>query len=81
MAHIQIRNVPPDVHRTMKERARKAGMSLQEYLLSELSESAATPTIEEWLERVRTHPPVKLEQSAADIIRAEREERDRRWDR
>jgi hypothetical protein len=81
VAHIQIRNVPPDVHRTMKVRARRAGMSLQEYLLSELSESAAMPTIEEWLERVRKHPPVKLTQIAAEMIRAEREERDQRWDR
>ncbi len=79
MAHIQIRNVPPDVHRTMKERARKAGMSLQEYLLAELTESAATPTIEEWVDRVRRRKLVKLPVSSAEIIRAEREERDARW--
>ena len=81
MAHIQIRNVPPSVHETMKARARKAGMSLQEYLLAEITESAGTPTVEEWVERVRNRPPVKFSGSAADIIRAEREERDRRWDR
>ncbi len=79
MAHIQIRNVPPDVHRTMKERARNAGMSLQEYLLAELTESATTPTIEEWVDRVRRRKLVKLPVSSAEIIRAEREERDARW--
>ena len=79
MAHIQIRNVPPDVHRTMKERARTAGMSLQEYLLAELTESAATPTIEEWVDRVRRRKLVKLPVSSAEMIRAEREERDARW--
>lgn len=79
MAHIQIRNVPPDVHRTMKERARRAGMSLQEYLVSELSESAATPTIQEWVDRVRKRKLIKLPVSSAEIIRAERDERDKRW--
>ena len=79
MAHIQIRNVPPSVHETMKERARKAGMSLQEYLLAEITESAGTPTVEEWVERVRRRKLVELPVSAADVIRVEREEREKRW--
>jgi len=34
MGHIQIRNVPEDIHRTLKSRAAKEGLSLSEYLLA-----------------------------------------------
>lgn len=44
MATIQIRNVPDDVHRIFSVRAAAAGMSLQEYLLGELIESARHKT-------------------------------------
>ena len=44
MATIQIRDVPDDVHRTYRRRAAEAGMSLQEFLLSELVEGARTQT-------------------------------------
>jgi antitoxin FitA len=41
MATIQIRNVPDAVHRIYQARAASAGMSLQEYLLSELVRNAS----------------------------------------
>jgi plasmid stability protein len=41
---IQIRNVPDDLHRTLKVRAAKAGMTLSDYLLSEIEQVAAKPT-------------------------------------
>lgn len=72
---IQIRNVPDDIHRTMKARAAKAGMSLSEYLLREIGALAKKPTMEEWLERVRRHPPVELGVSAAELVRQDRESR------
>ena len=34
---IQIRHVPEDVHRRLKDRARREGMSLSEYLLMEVT--------------------------------------------
>jgi plasmid stability protein len=81
MAHIQIRNVPEDVHLKLKERAAKAGMSLSEYLLAEIKRSAETPTMEEFIERVRSRPMFSLERSAAEIIREERERREAELDR
>jgi hypothetical protein len=75
MVHIQIRNVPPDVHRTMKERAAKAGMSLQEYLLAEVTESASRPSIEELTERIRRRGAVQTKTDPADIIREDRDSR------
>ncbi len=49
---IQIRNVPKDIHRTLKIRAARADMSLSEYLLAELRRFAERPTREELLERL-----------------------------
>lgn len=48
---IQVKDVPDDVHATMRTRAAAAGMSLQEYLLGRLIEDARTPTLEEVLDR------------------------------
>ncbi|MBF6620834.1 MAG: hypothetical protein ITG02_11475, partial [Patulibacter sp.] len=42
---IQVRNVPEDVHRTLKSRAALAGMSLSDYIKQQLVESASLPTI------------------------------------
>jgi len=51
MPSVQIKNVPPDVHRVLRERAAAAGQSLQEYLLDQLTRQAGTPTLEEVLDR------------------------------
>lgn len=44
MGLIQIRNVPADVHRTLKARAAAQGSSLSDYVLREVTRSARTPT-------------------------------------
>src|SRR3546814_15248840 len=46
-AMIQIRNVPEALHRRLKSRAALAGMSLSDYLLSEVRAVAERPTIED----------------------------------
>lgn len=76
---IQVRNVPDSLHRTLKARAAMEGISLSDYLLKEMRRMAERPTMEELRRRVAKWEPVKLPVSAADIIRADREERDRRW--
>lgn len=80
MGHIQIRNVPEDVHRTLKARAARQGMSLSEFLLAEVSGLARLPTLEEHVERVRSRQLADLGASAADLIRDAREERERELD-
>jgi antitoxin FitA len=72
---IQIRNVPDFIHRTLKSRAALAGMSLSDYLLQIVRESAECPTLEEMRERLRRREPINLPVSAAEIIRAERDSR------
>ena len=80
MGHIQIRNVPEDVHRTLKARAARQGMSLSEFLLAEITELARLPTLEEHVARVRSRPMVHMEVSAAELIREAREEREHELD-
>ena len=72
---VQIRNMPDHLHRTLKARAAMAGMSLSDYLLKELREVAALPTLAEFQQRLARRKPVKLPGSVADIIREERDNR------
>jgi antitoxin FitA len=55
---IQIRNVPDALHRRLKARAAKAGMSLSKYLLTEIEEIAEKPTLAEIRERLHQHASV-----------------------
>lgn len=51
MPSVQIKNVPPDVHRVFRQRAAAAGQSLQEYLLAQLTRQAQEETLDEVLDR------------------------------
>jgi antitoxin FitA len=70
---IQIRNVPDDLHRALKLRAARLGMSLSEYVLSEMEMVAEKPTFTELLERLRERKPVKLDESSSSVIRRHRD--------
>ena len=48
---VQIRNVPEDIHRTLRTRAAAAGVSLSEYLLGELVRVAERPPVADVLAR------------------------------
>lgn len=70
---IQIRNVPDTLHRRLKSRAALAGMSLSDYLLSELRHVAERPTLDELRERMRSRPETALPVTPAEALRAERD--------
>jgi plasmid stability protein len=72
---IQIRNVPDDLHRELKARAAQNGMTLSDYLLSELQMLAPRPTMKEWLARAEKLTPVELDETPAEAIAAERARR------
>jgi plasmid stability protein len=46
MALIQIRDVPEDVYETIRRRARRAGQSIQAYMLARTVETGRRPTPE-----------------------------------
>ncbi len=48
---IQIRNVPEDVHRTLRARAAANGQSLSDYLLADITRLAERPPISDVLQR------------------------------
>jgi len=73
---VQIRNMPDDIHRTLKSRAALAGMSLSDYLLLEVKKVAEMPTMEEMRERLARLPPATLSRSPTEILREERDRRD-----
>jgi antitoxin FitA len=70
---IQIRNVPDALHRRLKSRAALAGMSLSDYLLSEIREVAARPTLEELRSRLERRSPVMPSVTPVEAVRAERD--------
>lgn len=76
MPSIQVKDVPADVHATLRRRAAAAGQSLQEYLLARLVDEASTPTVDEVLELAGGRAGGRAELSAA--VRAVRCDRDGR---
>jgi antitoxin FitA len=76
MPSIQVKDVPQDVHATLRRRAAAAGQSLQEYLLARLVQDAYTPTVDELLDWAggRAGGRAGLE-AAVEVVRAERDAR------
>lgn len=70
---VQIRNMPSPLHRELKARAAKAGLSLSDYLLRELEDVAARPTMEEWAERLKSRSRVETSLTPAEVVREERD--------
>lgn len=76
MPNIQVRDVPDDVHETLVRRAERAGQSLQQYLAGQLADLAATPTLDDVLDRVEDRSKGRLTpKDALDSIDAERARR------
>ena len=75
MGMVQIRDVPDDLHRELKARAARAGMSLSAYLLAILRRAAERATPEEMRERLRGRTRVSPSASPAEAVRAERNAR------
>ncbi|SNS07258.1 hypothetical protein SAMN04488107_1186 [Geodermatophilus saharensis] len=72
---LQIRDVPDDVRRALKERAAARGESLNRYLLGLLERDAARPTVQEVLDRAARRAGPATE-SALVAVQEAREERD-----
>jgi plasmid stability protein len=74
MKTIQVRNVPDDVHRTLRTRAASAGISLSDFALEELERVAQRPPVADLLARARSRAGGA---DSAEIVRAIRSGRDR----
>ena len=73
MPNVQIRDVPDDIHKALVRRAETAGQSLQQFLSAQLEAIAATPTLDEMLDRIEGRAKGSAPRSGAvAAIEAER---------
>ena len=72
---IQIRNVPDEVHRKLKIRAAREGVTLSELLAREARRLAEQPTLEEMRERLLSRSTAKFRVPPALVVRGERDRR------
>jgi plasmid stability protein len=74
MKMIQVRNVPDDLHRALKERAAREGTTMSDLVLGELVRLERRPSPEELLARLASRAPVGGP-AAADLVRGDRDSR------
>jgi len=72
---VQIRDVPDDVHKILKSRAAREGISLSDFVKRELKRAAERPSMLEWLERTQQAKPISSRISPAQVIRELRDSR------
>jgi plasmid stability protein len=68
---IQIRNVPDDVHKTLKVRAAVEGLSLSDYIKRDLEDLAKQATLEDVFARARTRARTRARARGGSGITAE----------
>jgi plasmid stability protein len=66
---LQIRDVPEEVHRTLKARAAASGTSFSEYLRVLLARAAERPTAEELAARIRARGAVHRDEPSERAVR------------
>jgi hypothetical protein len=76
MPSVQIKDVPVQTHAVLRRRAAAAHQSLQEYLLARLIEEAASPTLDEVLDRAGGRAGGSASFDA--VVEVLRDDRDRR---
>ncbi|MFT4189820.1 MAG: toxin-antitoxin system, antitoxin component [Aeromicrobium sp.] len=73
---IQVRNVPDDLHRELKVRAAREGVTLSELALNELRRAVSFPSVRDLSERLASRPVRSYGgETAAESTRAERDSR------
>lgn len=70
---IQIRDVPDDVHATVRARAAAAGMSISDYLRMEITRAAGEPTMEEVIARAAARHGGASREAIVAAVRAGRD--------
>lgn len=76
MPSVQIKDVPAETHHVLRQRAAAAHQSLQEYLRARLIAEAASPTVDEILDRADSRKGGSA--PFTTVLKALREDRDRR---
>jgi hypothetical protein len=74
---LQIRDVPPDLHRRLRERAAADRVTLSTYVLRVLERDAGRPSTREWFATLAQREPVR-EVDVAGALNGSRADRDSR---
>ena len=69
---IQIRHVPDKIHRSLKIRATRQGMTLSDFLRREIERIAQQVTVEELVRRAKDRK-ISATETSADALQAERQ--------
>ncbi len=77
MSEIQVRDVPPDLHRRLRERAAADRLSLSDYILKLLERDAGRLSTREWLASLADREPVG-DVDVAGALDGSRSDRDSR---
>jgi len=75
MKMIQIRNVPEALHRRLKVRAATEGLSLSDYLQTQMQAVADRPTVAELTQRLESRSRASLSETPTEALRRERSAR------
>lgn len=75
MSAIQVRHVPPDLHRRLRARAAADRLSLSDYVLKLLERDAGRLSTREWLASLAEREPVR-DVDVAAALDGSRSERD-----
>ncbi|MPZ23718.1 MAG: ribbon-helix-helix protein, CopG family [Dehalococcoidia bacterium] len=73
---LQIRGIPEETLAELKRRAAARGKSLNGFVREMLEHELSRPDPEDVFARIRSRPPVSLDQPIAETIREEREARE-----
>ncbi len=65
--------VPSDLYKRLEMKAVAAGVPIEQYVIDELTKTAATPTREEMMERLYQLPRTHTARDPVDVIRASRD--------
>ena len=74
MGNLQVKDVPEDIHRRLRECARRRGKTLRELVLEALGNEL---THDEFEKRLRLRSRVRLSHAAGEVLAEVRAERDR----
>ena len=77
MSIIQVKNVPAAMYDELRHRAAQEGLTIRDYVLRLIERDQRLPSKQDWLDRVSLLEPVAVSQSAAEMVREARDERDR----
>jgi post-segregation antitoxin (ccd killing protein) len=68
MAALQVKNVPEDLHESIRERAEAEGVSISEFILAAVRRELSRPRMQDWLDDVAGDAPTRVRRS--DIVTA-----------